>query len=138
MNAPATVLESEHMPRSEPRPARILVLEPDPQVRTWLVAELGLVGHEILQAETAEGAFLAWIGSREPLDLLVMNPLTARSEGLILWSRLAFLQPKLRVVLPIIPDLNDDDFESQAAGAELASEVACMLNSPAGFSSRAT
>jgi DNA-binding NtrC family response regulator len=135
MHAQAIAFDPEPMPRAQPSPARILVLEADPDTRSWLVAELGLAGYDVLHAASASDAFVASVGSHEPVDLLVMNPVTARGEGLFLWSRLSFLQPNMPVVLPIIsPEVNRDP----TAVSELVSEVRDALGSAVRSSGRAT
>ncbi len=80
MHAQATAFDPEPVPRAQLCPTRILVLEADPDIRSWLIAELGLAGYDVLHAATASDAFVAWVISDEPVDLLMMNPLTLQQR----------------------------------------------------------
>lgn len=124
MNAQAITVAPDGRPRHRSRRARILVLEPNDRLRSWWVAELGLAGHEVLHAASARNGFDAWLGSYEPIDLLVMNPLTVRGEGLSLWSRLCVLQPQMPVVFPVI---SPDEIPCPTAAVKLVCEVGRVL-----------
>ena len=119
----------EQQPKSTERAARILVVEADEAKREWLQTRLERAGWHVKATENTRDAFVIWVGSREPFDLLLIDPQTTGDGALALWGRLAFLQRGLRVLLPIIPpEVFGDDLSDRNAVVELVKEVEAALH----------
>ena len=122
--------EENQKPPERVRSAKILVMEADVRKRYWLKAELEHAGWEVHAFATAREAFVAWVGAREPFELLIIDSQTAGEAGIALWCRMAYLQRGMRVLLPVVPpEVGQDGPDDPEAGAELVEEVKRALRS---------
>ncbi len=124
------MIDSDEPPLARTHAARILVLEADDLRRTWIRTALRKADWDVQIYATAMDAFAAWVGARDPFDLLVLDPKTAGEPGIALWCRMAFLQPGLRVALPtLIPEVGLDGPDDPTAGERLVEEIEAALRS---------
>jgi CheY-like chemotaxis protein len=99
MSTNAYLDPSTTWPLEMSQPARILVLERHDRSRSQLVGELVIAGWEVIHARTPADALVAWVGSRRPIDLLVVDPFSTGDAGLRLCRALRSVQSDLGLLV---------------------------------------
>ena len=82
-----------------PRPARILVVEDEPDVRQMIVVTLRRNGFEVLQADNGVEALKLAEAFQGKVDLLLTDAVMPSMGGGELTQRLRAQRPKVRVLL---------------------------------------
>lgn len=79
-------------------PATILVVDDDPDIRTWAVRVLRKAGYRVEETDNADEVIRRFRDPARTIDLLVTDIMMPRMNGLTLADHISALQPQLRVV----------------------------------------
>ena len=127
-------------PAARSRPARILVLEGSERFRSQMVGELVVGGWEVLHASSPADALIAWVGSRQRIDLLIVDPFTTGDAGLRLCRLLRSVQADLGLLLwasgPSEVSAEDPTVTAVEAAGLLTREVRRLLAADAATARR--
>jgi CheY-like chemotaxis protein len=80
------------------RPATVLVVDDEPEVRKLVAAVIGNLGYEVHTADTGEHALAIHEHLGSKIDLLVADVISPGMSGPLLAQRLAARQPDLKVL----------------------------------------
>src|SRR5262245_30786450 len=95
---------------------RVLVVEDDPAIREGVVDALGWSGYEALAAGTYdEGLELA---VRAPIDLLLLDLVLPRGDGLTLLAETRLARPTLPVIVVTARGREEDRVKGLELGAD--------------------
>lgn len=94
---PAPVVEPA-APAASPVSAAILVVDDDPDIRTWAVRVLGKAGYHVQETDNGDDAIRRFRDPAQTIDLLVTDIMMPRMNGLTLADHISALRPQLRVV----------------------------------------
>jgi DNA-binding response OmpR family regulator len=97
-------------------PARIVVIEDDPPLRRGVAAALRAAGYEVTEASDGERGLVE--GSRLGVDLVVLDLLVPRRNGLTMLDELRALRPTLPVILLTTRRTEDDRMRGLKVGAD--------------------
>ncbi|QXJ19769.1 response regulator transcription factor [Actinomadura graeca] len=97
-------------------PARILVVDDEPAVRESLSSSLAFEGYEV--AEAADGVIALERAGAEPPDLVVLDVLMPRMDGLTTCRRLRALGATMPVLMLTARDMVGDRVTGLDAGAD--------------------
>ncbi len=95
---------------------KILVVEDEPLLRSGLEDLLRGAGHEV--ASAADGAAGAALGLAEPFDLVVLDLMLPKLDGLEVCRRLRQARPSLPVLMLTARGAEDDKVRGLKAGAD--------------------
>ena len=95
---------------------KILVVEDDPMLREGLTDLLGGAGHQV--TAVADGAEGARLGKEEVFDLVVLDLMLPRLDGVEVCRRLRTVRPALPVLMLTARGAEDDKVKGLRAGAD--------------------
>jgi diguanylate cyclase (GGDEF)-like protein len=96
--APVAVPAVPTVPTAPTAPAAILVVDDDPDIRTWAVRVLRKAGYRVEETDNADEAIRRFRDSAQTIDLLVTDVMMPKMNGLTLADHISALRPQLRVV----------------------------------------